>query len=235
MIFFNRMKQVEKFRIGVADPTNAVRSFSKDNTYSDFQKAAVSMATALENAFTGASTCCQNVRALSALLVGELLHSHLRALAKKRRDLWFNSAVDWRDEWVEDGSHDEVFFAVDAFTIGDLLNFPQILQQVRQRTAGKSIKPESLAQMQVFAMFATILFESLCGLPEQYIAMSTDYYKFSIDLTTLEKILQKHFQKADSLTRLSIASVFRCNPEYAISTFASKGNGLSPGVSCSVL
>ena len=226
---------MEEFCIGVADPIDAVRSFSKGKTYSDFQEASNKMATALQNAFSGASNCCHKVRELISLLIRELMHSHLRVLAKKRRDIWFTSAVNWSSAWIKDGSSGEVLFAVDSFTVGDLLNFPQILQQVRQRTAGKSIKPESLAQMQVFAMFATILFESLCGLPEQYIAMSTDYYKFSIDLTTIEKILQKHFQKADSLTRLSIAGVFRCNPEYAISTFASKGNGLGPGVSCTVL
>ena len=225
---------MEEFCIGVADPINAVRSFSQGKTYSDFQEASNKMATALQNGFTGAKNCCHKVREFISLLIRELMHSHLRVLAKKRRDIWFTSAVNWSSAWIKAGSSGEVLFAVDSFTVGDLLNFPQILQHVRQRTAGKSIKPESLAQMQVFAMFATILFESLCGLPEQYIAMSTDLCRFSINLTTLEKILQKRFQKADSLMGLTVESVFRCNSDYDIfAAFASKGNGLSPDLSVS--
>ena len=222
MNFFGWLKRVEGYQIGVDDPVNAVRAFSKNDTYSNFQEAAKKMATALQ-AFPEANPCCQNVLTLIALLVGELLQSHLRALAKKRRDQWFHGAVDWRGEWIKDGSSGEIFFDVKSFKIDDLLNFPQILQQVTQ--AGKTIKQESLVQMQVLSMFTTVLFESLCGLPEQYIAMSTDYLSFRIDLATLENKLVQHFKNADSLRQMDAFTAFRCKADFGTSSFASEGNG----------
>ena len=74
-------------------------------------------------------------------------------------------------------------------------------------------------------MFTRVLFESLCGLPEQYIAMSTDYSSLRIDLTTLEKQLVKHFDKADSLRQMDVVTAFRCNPDFGTNSFASEGNG----------
>ena len=80
--------------------------------------------------------------------------------------------------------------------------------------------------MQVLSMFTRVLFESLCGLPERYIAMSTDYSSLRIDLTALEKKLIKHFEQADRLRQMHVVKAFRCNPDFGTDSFASEGNGL---------